>query len=143
MTIELQEMKLRILAEFDDRNSADVFDVFWATLPSSEGAASELALYSAALLALVSTGVITLGLGVYGLAADRQLDQQASLDLVAELPGWFKFDPAKRTWTLAKGQIGKDAVPIVILTDLGKARALDVRINHGFRWWRKRSEAGP
>jgi hypothetical protein len=65
------------------------------------------------------------------------------LRLVAEMPAWFKFDAGENYWTLAKGQIGKDAVPIVILTDLGKARALDVRINHGFRWWRKRSEAGP
>ena len=141
MDIDLDEMKLRMLAEFDDEDLADVFDIFAATLPHPSGSPSELALFCSALLALVSTDVFVLGLGKKWYNPERDLDKQESLRLAAEMPAWFRFDAEQSYWNLADGQIGRDVIPIVILTELGKAKALDVRINHGFRWWTKRGES--
>lgn len=138
MTIDTQEMKLRILAEFDDKQMEDVYATLDAVFPDMSGELSEITLFCAALSSLVSQGVIVLALGRYRFNPRKMLDTRESLELVAQLPSWFRFDTSQRYWTLAKGAHGQAEIPIIVLTQQGEAEALKVQGNHGFRWWGKR-----
>lgn len=138
MNIDIREMKLRILGEFDDTDLYDVFAVINAVTKPSRSMAG-LTAFCAAVMELVANEVIVLGYEIRAFAPETVLNRDDSLDLVARLPDWFKLDQEKNIWTRSKGAFRVDPTPIMMLTDAGKEQALDIRKRYAFRWWEKTS----
>ena len=140
MNIDVHEMKLRILGEFDDKDMENVFSTLNAVINPS-GNLSELATFCAALTELVVSDVVVLGFEKKSFEPEAILDRDGSLDLVARLPAWFKFDQERKIWNRSGGAFRVDPTPFVMLTDTGMDKALEVRKRFAFRWWEKAGSA--
>lgn len=126
MNIDVREMGLRVLGEFDDKDMENVFSTLNAVVYAT-GDPAELATFCASLNILVMDGFIVLGFEKESFIPETVLDKVASLDLVTRLPDWFRFDQEEKIWTLGRGTFRTDAIPFVMLTDAGRGEALEVR----------------
>lgn len=142
MSIDIGEINLRILGEFDDTDMYDVYGLMNTVILPPSGSVSDLASFCAGLAKLVAKGVVVLGFEIKPFVPETVLNRDESLDLVARLPDWFKFDREKKIWTRSSGAFRVDPTPFVMLTELGKDEALDIRRRYPFRWWNRAGSAG-
>ena len=141
MKIDIHEMKLRILGEFDDTDMYDIYSVMNSVIRPF-GDLTNLATFRAAVTELVASRVAVLGFQIKSFVPETVLDGDGSLELVSHLSDWFKFDQEKKAWIRSIGVFGVDPIPFIMLTEEGKDQALEVRKHYAFRWWEKVAPAG-
>jgi hypothetical protein len=68
----------------------------------------------------------------------EELGKSASLELLAGLDKWFRFDVADPHWTLSRGDIKKERIPVIYMTEAGRQKASEILTQRGYQWWRPR-----
>jgi hypothetical protein len=131
----LTEMEQRVLAELEEFWEENVFAML-NTIIDPTGDAQEPAFIQAALRGLVERDYVIMGFEGFVPSNPEKLGKEASLELVSNLNSWFKFDLAKPNWTLSKGDIKKERIPMIYSTVAGRQKAVEILTQRGYQWWR-------
>jgi hypothetical protein len=134
---ELTEMKQRVLSELEEFWEENVFAML-NTVIEPAGARSEVELLQQALKGLVEHDYIIMGFENFHPRNPERLSKQASLELIARLQDWFRFDLEDPHWTLRKGDIKKDRMPMIYSTASGREKAFEILDQRGYQWWRQK-----
>lgn len=137
---DLTETEQRVLAELEEFWEENVFAML-NTIVDPTGDPSEVAMLQQALRGLVERDYVVMGFEGFVPRNPEKLGSEASLELVAKLGDWFKFDLADPHWTLSKGDIKKERIPAIFSTAAGREKASEVLNERGYQWWRKVGEA--
>lgn len=132
---DLTEMEQRVLAELEELWEENVFAML-NTIITPEGSADEIVSLRCALAGLIERDYVILGLEGFSPRDPEKLSKNASLALVSGLEEWFKFDPASSYWTLSKGDIKKERIPVIFSNATGRGRASEILTERGYQWWR-------
>jgi hypothetical protein len=135
MTTDMTEMEQRVLAELEESWEQNVFAML-NTIIQPAGDDQEVAAFQQSLVGLVERDYIVIGLQVFYPREVEKFDKTASRELLAGLGDWFKFDAADSDWTLARGDIKKERIPIIFSTASGRQKADEILRQRGYRWWR-------
>ena len=135
MTTDLTEMEQRVLAELEEFWEQNVFAML-NTIIQPAGDAQEVAALQQSLVGLVERDYIVMGLEAFHPREVERFDKMASQELLASLGDWFKFDAADPPWTLARGDINKERIPIILSTASGRQKADEILRQRGYQWWR-------
>jgi hypothetical protein len=134
---DLTEMEQRVLAELEELWEENVFAML-NTIVDPTGDAHEVALLQRALQGLVERDYVTMGLEGFAPRNPEELGKSASLELLAGLDKWFRFDVADPHWTLRRGDIKKERIPVIYMTEAGRQKASEILTQRGYQWWRPR-----
>ncbi len=132
---DLTEMEQRVLAELEEFWEENVFAML-NTIIDPTGDAHEVVLLQQALQDLVGRDDIIMGLEGFAPRNPEELGKSASLELLSSLGDWFRFDAADPHWTLSKGDIKKERVPVIYSTVAGRKKAVEILRRRGYQWWR-------
>jgi hypothetical protein len=135
VTTDMTEMEQRVLAELEECWDQNVFTML-NTIIQPAGDAQEVAAFQQSLVGLVERDYIVMGLEAFHPREIEKFDKMASQELLASLGDWFKFDAADPHWTLAKGDIKKERIPIILSTASGRQKADEILRERGYQWWR-------
>jgi hypothetical protein len=118
------------------RTPRSIHPRFLNTIIQPAGDAQEVAAFQQSLVGLVERDYIVMGLEAFHPREIEKFDKMASQELLASLGDWFKFDAADPHWTLAKGDIKKERIPIILSTASGRQKADKILRERGYQWWR-------
>jgi hypothetical protein len=134
---DLTEMEQRVLAELEEFWEENVFSML-NTIVDPTGDASEAAMLQQALKGLVERGYVVMGFEGFVPRNPEKLGTKESLELVANLGDWFTFDVADPHWTLSKGDIKKERIPVIFSTAAARQKASEILNERGYQWWRQK-----
>jgi hypothetical protein len=132
---DLTEMEQRVLAELEEFWKENVFAML-NTIFDPTGDEREVTLLQEALRSLVERDYILMGLEGFFPSNPEKFTKSASLQLLSNLEGWFKFDSQDPHWTLSKGDIKKERIPMIFSTPAGRQKAGEILTQRGYQWWR-------
>lgn len=132
---DLTEMEQRVLAELEEFWEENVFAML-NTIVDPTGDAQEVVLLQQALKELVKRDYVVMGYEGFVPSDPETLGKEASLELVSNLGDWFRFDTADTHWTLSKGDIKKERIPVIYSTKMAREKAFEVLDARGYQWWR-------
>lgn len=130
------EMEQRILAVLHESWQENIFALL-NTIIEPRGDPQEPILLQHALKTLLEREHIQLGLEGFVPRNPERFSGENSLKLIADLSDWFNFDRGDPHWTLARGDIKKERIPIVYVTESGRQLAHEIQMTRGYQWWRK------
>jgi hypothetical protein len=134
---DLTEMEQRVLSELEEFWEENVFAML-NTVIEPAGDNSEVRLLQQALKGLVERDHVIMGFESFHPPNPETLSKQASLELISSLREWFKFDLEDPHWTLRKGDIKKDRMPMIYSTASGREKAFEILDQRGYQWWRQK-----
>ena len=134
---DLTEMEQRIVAELEEAWEQNVFSML-NTIVDPTGEAQEVASLQQALQRLVERDYVAIGLEGVARRNQEELEKSASLELISKLGDWFRFDSADPHWTLSKGDIKTERIPVIYLIAAGQQKAVEILTERGYRWWRQK-----
>ena len=132
---DLTEMEQRVLAELEEFWEENVFAML-NTIIDPTGDAQEVVLLQQALKGLVERDYVVMGYEGFVPSDPEMLGKDASLGLVSKLGGWFKFNLAGSLWTLSKGDIKKERIPMIFSTAAAREKVFEILDGRGYQWWR-------
>jgi hypothetical protein len=135
---ELTEMEQRILAELEELWEENVFAIL-NTIIDPAGDAQEVVLLQQALKGLVERDYVAVGYEGFAPRAPEKLGKDASLILVSNLEDWFRFDAASSYWTLSRGDIKEERIPVIFSTTEARKKADQILSERGYQWWRRKN----
>jgi hypothetical protein len=130
------EWQQRILAELEERQEDNVFALL-NTIETPRDDFAQLCGFKSALEQLIPAGTVLLGMEGFVPRNAQELDVSASLELLATLEKWFRFDETRSLWTLREGDLKTARIPFVFLTDDGLAKSREILEKRGYQWWRQ------
>jgi hypothetical protein len=128
-------MEQRVLAELEEFWKQNVFAML-NTIFDPTGDEREVTSLQEALRGLVEGDWVLMGFEGFFPSDPERLTKPASLQLVSNLGGWFKFDSQGRRWSLSKGDIKKERIPMIFSTPAGRQKADGILTQRGYQWWR-------
>lgn len=133
----LSELEMRILSELEEAGQEDVFTLM-VTVMNPSGEASEVEQVCEALTNLVRAGLVRMSVDRDAGLALRELPQDGSLTIIAQLPPNLRFQTEGSYWADIRrtGRPFEDTFPYVLGTETGIARAFEILTERGYRWWR-------
>ena len=134
---DLTEMEQRVLPELEEFWEENVFAML-NTIIDPTGDTGEVALLQQALAGLAERDYIIMGFESSFPRNRERLSTVASLGLISRLHEWFRFDLEDPHWTLRKGDIKKDRVPMIYSTESGREKAFEILDQRGYQWWRQK-----
>ena len=135
---DLTEMEQRVLAELEEFWEENVFAML-NTIIEPTGDIQEVVSLQSALMDLVERDYAVMGTEGFVPSEPERLGKQASLDLLTRLGEWFRFDREDLHWTLSKGDIKKERIPVIFSTVMGRNKAVEILTERGYQWWRPKS----
>lgn len=135
---DLTEMEQRVLAELEEFWEENVFAML-NTIVAPTGEAQEVVLLQQALNGLVERDYVVMGYEGFVPSDPEKLGKDASLGLASKLGEWFRFDPASSYWTLSKGDINKERIPMIFSTAAAREKAFEILDERGYQWWRAKT----
>jgi hypothetical protein len=133
---DLLELEQRVLAELEELWEENIFAML-NTVMDPTGDVQEVALLQQALRNLVERDYITMGLEGFAPRNPEELEKPVALELLSSLGDWFRFDTADPHWTLSKGDIKKERIPVIFSTAAGRQKAAEILTERGYKWWRR------
>lgn len=134
---DLTEIEQRVLAELEEAWEQNVFAMLNAIIDPT-GDAREVVQLEDALRNLVERDYVVMGLEGFAPRNPEELSKPASLELISGLNDWFRFDPADPHWTLSRGDIKRERIPVIYLIAAGQEKAVQILTQRGYQWWRPR-----
>lgn len=135
--IDLTETEQRVLAVLEECWEENVFAML-NTIIEPAGDDREVLAFQQALQTLVERDYVTMGLEGFVPSNPEKFEKKASLELIRNLEVWFRFGPGDAYWTLSKGDIKKERIPVIYSTAAGRRKASEILMERGYQWWRPR-----
>lgn len=132
--IELSQRILALLEEFGEENIFAMIN----SIMDPTGATKEVTVFANALQRLLNEEYVTMAYSTFGPRTVTDLEESDAVALLADLRKWFRFDDSDPHWTLASGDIRRERIPEICLTDDGRARSVEILTARGVEWWRQR-----
>lgn len=129
------EISQRILALLEEFGEENIFSTVNSII-DPKGSTEEVEMFTRALWDLVGNGHVTIAYATFAPRVVTDLEKSDAIDLLSGLPRWFRFDAIDRHWTLAKGDLRRERIPEICLTDAGRAKAVEILNERGVEWWR-------
>jgi len=132
---DLTEMEQRVLAELEEFWKENVFAML-NTIIDPTGKDQEVGMLEEALRGLVERDFIVMGSEGFLPGNPEKLAKIDSLQLLSDLKDWFKFGSQDPHWTLSKGDIKNERIPMIFSTAAGRQKAAEILMQRGYQWWR-------
>lgn len=133
---EFSELQQRVLSELEEAWQLEL-DCMLNTIIEPVGDPRELHDYRRALIGLIQSDDVRMGLETSVLNKPGELSKSASLEMVRRLDEWLAFDAGINHWFADAGDRTKNPFPVVYLTEAGDAKAFRILDERGYQWWRE------
>lgn len=134
----LSELEMRILSELEEAGQEDVFTLM-VTVMKPVGEVREVEQMCEALTNLVRADLVRMSADRDADLALRELPQDKSLMIIAQLPPNLHFQTEGGYWADIRrtSRPLEDTFPYVLGTETGIAKALEILTDRGYQWWRQ------
>ena len=133
--IDVSELQCRMLGELEELRDENIFSLLNTIFFDCSDTTSAPNV-QAAVTGLVANGDLHIGTEAYDPRKKVVLFENAdAVAFASRISEWLAYDEAKNEWTLARGDIKVDPIPLLVLTEQGLAAARRLLGSRGYRWW--------